>query len=102
MAEPKEMLERETIERLGKPEPTLKDLADNMKLLYNKIWSKEELEEYIKAVHVQLCENCTRGQRIVGKRGYVGYALLVLYVLAQLIAAKLGFSLPALSQITGG
>lgn len=102
MNDPKKFLEAEALTRLAGPNPTVKDVAEGVKVLIGMMWSKEELSNYIEAIHGQLCAKCPKAQRVVGKRGYVGYGLLVAYVLAQLIAKAIGFPLPEITHFIGG
>lgn len=56
--EAKEIIEQQTLARLDKEEPTAKDLADGIKLLAGKMWSKEEMTAFIDARHNALCASC--------------------------------------------
>lgn len=66
--EPKEYLERKTLDRLDAPDPSNKDLADALKMIYGRLWSKDELTALIVQTHHALCSKCDKVQtcRTVG------------------------------------
>lgn len=58
--EPKDIIDRQTLERLNKPNPSSKDLADGIKLIASKLWSKDEMTDFIDSRHAELCSRCPR------------------------------------------
>ena len=56
--EPKDQLERQAIERLDGKNPSIKDVADAVKVIYWRLWSKDDLDEIIADKHRELCEQC--------------------------------------------
>ena len=58
--EPKDELDRRTIERLDRPEPTNRDLADGLKLVLNRLWSKEDLRDFVQREQAIICEHCEK------------------------------------------
>ena len=62
--EPKEYFERRALERLDGENPTIKDLAEGLKMLYGRLWSKEELVALITATHNGLCMECPRAAAV--------------------------------------
>ncbi len=51
-------LDEKTIDGLNAEEPSTRALAEGIKLILRKLWSREDLEELIDKRHKQLCENC--------------------------------------------
>lgn len=51
-------LDEKTLDGLNKDEPSNRELADGLKLILRKLWSKEELDEMIENKHRELCEHC--------------------------------------------
>lgn len=100
--DPKKIIESETLARLAAPEPSIRDLAAGLRVIAGMMWSKEELKLFVDALIEERCKNCDHSRRVVGKRGYIGYALFVVYVIVQIVAAKLGIAIPAISQFIGG
>lgn len=58
--EPKEYIERQTLDRLSAENPSTKDLGDGIRMLYSRLWSKEELTNLIAQTHHRLCAKCTK------------------------------------------
>ena len=56
--EPKDQLERQAIERLDGKNPSIKNVADAVKVIYWRLWSKDDLDEIIADKHRELCEQC--------------------------------------------
>ena len=54
----KKRLENDAIDALQKPNPSIKDVRDVLKLVIEKMWSEERLAEYIHQVHDSLCAHC--------------------------------------------
>lgn len=51
-------LDEKTIDGLNAEEPSMRALAEGVKLILRKLWSREDLEELIDNRHNQRCENC--------------------------------------------
>lgn len=51
-------LDEKTLDGLNKDEPSNRELADGLKLILRKLWSREELDEIIENKHRELCEHC--------------------------------------------
>lgn len=58
--EPKDIIDQQTLARLDKPHPTSKDLADGIKMIAGKLWSKDEMTDFIDSRHAELCARCPR------------------------------------------
>ena len=56
--EPKDYLEQRTLDRLDAADPTAKDLADGIKLLYGRLWTRDDLVALIVQEHNELCSKC--------------------------------------------
>lgn len=65
--EPKEFLEKRTLERLDSNDPTMQDLANGIKMLLARLWTKEELDAQIIATHNRLCMSCPRTAQPAGQ-----------------------------------
>lgn len=59
--------DKEIVDKLTKPDPSMKDLADIMKHVIDHMWSEEKLAEYIHKVHDSLCANCPHVKNGEGK-----------------------------------
>lgn len=51
-------LDEKTLDGLNKDEPSNRELADGLKLIIRKLWSREELDDIIAEKHRELCEHC--------------------------------------------
>ena len=58
--DPKEKLEEMAIERLDSLEPSNRDLADALKVIINRLWSKDDLRDFVTKEHQTMCANCTK------------------------------------------
>ena len=58
--DPKEKLEEMAIERLDSLEPSNRDLADALKVIINRLWSKDDLRDFVTKEHQAMCANCTK------------------------------------------
>lgn len=54
----KKRLEDDAVDALNKPNPSIKDVRDVLRLVIEKMWSEERLAEYIHQVHDSLCAQC--------------------------------------------
>jgi len=54
----KEYLEQRTLSRLDAPDISLGDLAAALKMVYNRMWDKVELDQHIVEVHQRMCTSC--------------------------------------------
>lgn len=60
--DPREELEKQALARLDKPEPSNRDLADVLKVIINRLWSKDDLRDFVTNEHRALCANCTKSK----------------------------------------
>ena len=74
--------DKEIVDKLTKPDPSMKDLADIMKHVIDHMWSEEKLAEYIHKVHDSLCANCPH---VKGEPGKMSGKLIAL--IGSLVAA---------------
>ena len=83
----KKRLENDAIDALQKPNPSIKDVRDVLKLVIEKMWSEERLAEYIHQVHDSLCANCPHVKGEPGKMSGKFIALI-----SSLVTAVLGLA----------
>jgi hypothetical protein len=83
----KKRLENDAIDALQKPNPSIKDVRDVLKLVIEKMWSEERLAEYIHQVHDSLCANCPH---VKGEGGKISGKLIAL--ISSLVTAVLGLA----------
>lgn len=83
----KKRLENDAIDALQKPNPSIKDVRDVLKLVIEKMWSEERLAEYIHQVHDSLCANCPH---VKGEPGKMSGKLIAL--IGSLVAAVCGLT----------
>lgn len=83
----KKKIEDNAIDALSKPNPSIKDVRDVLKLVIEKLWSEERLAEYIHQVHDSLCENCPH---MKGEGGKMSGKLIAL--IGSLVAAVCGLT----------
>lgn len=83
----KKRLENDAIDALQKPNPSIKDVRDVLKLVIEKMWSEERLAEYIHQVHDSLCAQCPR---MKGEPGKMSGKLIAL--IGSLVAAVCGLT----------
>ena len=83
----KKRLENDAIDALQKPNPSIKDVRDVLKLVIEKMWSEERLAEYIHQVHDSLCANCPH---VKGEGGKMSGKLIAL--IGSLVAAVCGLT----------
>lgn len=60
-----EYMDEKTLDGLNKDEPSNRELADGLKLIIRKLWSREELDEIIENKHRELCEHCPLRNQVV-------------------------------------
>ena len=60
--DPKEKLEEMALERLDSPEPSNRDLADALKVIIHRLWSKDDLRDFVNKEHQAMCANCTKAK----------------------------------------
>ena len=66
----KEYVEHRIIDRLAGENPSLKDVADGVRMIYSSLWEKSALDQHIKEVHNSLCLKCPhrkKGGKMSGK-----------------------------------
>lgn len=83
----KKRLENDAIDALQKPNPSIKDVRDVLKLVIEKMWSEERLAEYIHQVHDSLCAECPH---MKGEPGKMSGKLIAL--ISSLVTAVLGLA----------
>ena len=83
----KKRLENDAIDALQKPNPSIKDVRDVLKLVIEKMWSEERLVEYIHQVHDSLCANCPH---VKGEGGKMSGKLIAL--IGSLVTAVVGLA----------
>lgn len=83
----KKRLENGAIDALSKPNPSIKDVRDVLKLVIEKMWSEERLAEYIHQVHDSLCAQCPH---MKGEGGKISGKLIAL--IGSLVAAVCGLT----------
>ena len=83
----KKKMEDNAIDALQKPNPSIKDVRDVLKLVIEKMWSEERLAEYIHQVHDSLCANCPH---VKGEGGKMSGKLIAL--IGSLVAAVCGLT----------
>lgn len=83
----KKRLENDAIDALQKPNPSIKDVRDVLKLVIEKMWSEERLAEYIHQVHDSLCAQCPH---MKGEGGKMSRKLIAL--VGSLVAAVCGLT----------
>ena len=83
----KKKMEENSIDALSKPNPSIKDVRDVLKLVIEKMWSEERLAEYIHQVHDSLCANCPHVKNGEGKMSGKFIALI-----SSLVTAVLGLA----------
>ena len=93
----KKRLENDAIDALQKPNPSIKDVRDVLKLVIEKMWSEERLAEYIHQVHDSLCANCPH---VKGEGGKMSGKLIAL--IGSLVAAICGLTGAVIKLATGG
>lgn len=89
--------DKEIVDKLTKPDPSMKDLADIMKHVIDHMWSEEKLAEYIHKVHDSLCANCPH---VKGEGGKMSGKLIAL--IGSLVAAVCGLTGAVIKLATGG
>lgn len=110
-------LDEKTIDGLNAEEPSTRALADGIKLILRKLWSREDLEELIDKRHNQLCENCPlRSQPVPVQqqpeepepltRRHVVMAVIkapwlwiIVATVCAIFAAKYGISVPSVGGV---
>lgn len=83
----KKRLENDAIDALQKPNPSIKDVRDVLKLVIEKMWSEERLAEYIHQVHDSLCAQCPH---MKGEPGKMSGKLIAL--IGSLVVAVCGLT----------
>jgi len=61
--DPKEKLEEMALERLDSPEPSNRDLADALKVIINRLWTKDDLRNFVSQEHQAMCANCDKAKK---------------------------------------
>lgn len=85
--EAKDYLDQQTINRLDADEPSTKDIADGVKLLIRKMWSKEELGEFVEKKHDELCKRCPLRVQSGGNGDRDGISLKLVAIIGSLCGA---------------
>lgn len=90
----KEYVEHKIIDRLAGENPSLKDVADGVRMIYSSLWGKNELDAHIKEIHNGLCVNCSRKAKPADC--VIKWAGWVILALVAILAKLLGVDIPAL------
>ena len=56
----KKCIEKDAVDALNRPNPSIKDVRDVLKLVIEKMWTEERLAEHIAQVHNALCAKCPK------------------------------------------
>ena len=56
--DPKDYLDKQTLDGLNEKDPSNRALAEGIKFIIRKLWSEKELNTMIDARHRELCEQC--------------------------------------------
>ena len=94
--------DKEIVDKLTKPDPSMKDLADIMKHVIDHMWSEEKLAQYIHQVHDKLCAECPhmKTQSAGGEGGKMSGKIIAL--IGSLVAAVCGLTGAVIKLATGG
>ena len=94
--------DKEIVDKLTKPDPSMKDLADIMKHVIDHMWSEEKLAEYIHKVHESLCAECPhmKTQSAGDEGGKISGKIIAL--IGSLVAAVCGLTGAVIKLATGG
>ena len=90
----KEYVEHTIIDRLAGENPSLKDVADGVRMIYSSLWGKEQLDEHIREIHNGLCAACTKRANPTDRA--MKWAGWIILALVAILAKVLGVSIPAL------
>ena len=60
--DPREKLEEMAISRLDEPEPSNRAIADALKVIINRLWTKDDLRDFVVREHQEMCANCTKAR----------------------------------------
>ena len=90
----KEYVEHKIIDRLAGENPSLKDVADGVRMIYSSLWGKEQLDDHIREIHNGLCANCSRKAKPADC--VIKWAGWVILVLVAILAKVLGVNIPTL------
>ena len=83
--DPREELEKQALARLDKPEPSNRDLADVLKVIINRLWSKDDLRDFVTKEHQEMCANCTKS-----KPGFSTWEKWLMGLVGTLVTALCG------------
>lgn len=99
----KKRMENDAIDALSKPNPSIKDVRDVLKIIIEKMWSEERLAEYIHQVHDSLCAECPHMKAITAG-GETGGKLSgkVIALISSLVAAVVALSGVVAKMAMGG
>lgn len=94
----KKKMEDNAIDALQKPNPSIKDVRDVLKLVIEKMWTEERLAEHIAQVHNALCAKCPKcasdgGGKLSGK---------LIALIGSLVAAVVALAGAVVTLATGG
>lgn len=102
----KKRMESDAIDALSKPNPSIKDVRDVLKIIIEKMWSEERLAEYIHQVHDSLCAECphmkavTANAAVVPEVGKLSGKVIAL--ISSLVAAVVALSGVVAKMAMGG
>ena len=84
--DPREELEKQALARLDKPEPSNRDLADVLKVIINRLWSKDDLRDFVTKEHQAMCANCTKTKQA----GLTAWEKWLMGIVGTLVTALCG------------
>lgn len=91
--DPREKLEELALARLDSPDPSNRDLADALKVIINRLWTKEDLRNFVAMEHREMCANCTKV-----KPRITAFDKWLMWIVGTIVTALCG----ALYYFTGG
>lgn len=100
----KERMESDAIDALSKPNPSIKDVRDVLKIIIEKMWSEKRLADYIHQIHDALCAECPHMKAVaagsVESGGKMSGKLIAL--IGSLVAAVVALSGVVAKMAMGG
>lgn len=89
----REWVEHQTLAKLDAQEPTNKDLAEGIKMIYASLWDKKALDKHIRDIHNSLCADCSQKQ---GKKDVLlKWSGWIILALLAIVGKLVGVEIPA-------